>query len=104
MKQASCPLNTIYTSEKDVAKPNTILVAKCSTDKTCSKCGSLSDTTVIKRGVKYSLYCSDCGAYIKQASIEDRRYIYATRITPNKQASIKVNSNYEDSNKTMIPK
>ena len=77
-------------------------IAKCSIEKSCPKCSTMSDPIVVNRNIHYTMYCSKCGAYIKHASIEDKRYFYGTSVFVNDETPVKVCMLYIDSEKTMV--
>ena len=79
-------------------------IAKCCHDKTCPKCSYIGDAIVVNSGPHYTLYCSNCGAYIKHANEEDKRYTYVTHVKVEDLTPIKVAMLYVDSEKTMTTK
>ena len=87
-----------------MANTSRYTIAKCCHDKTCPKCSSIADAIVVNRSVHYTLYCSNCGAYIKHASEEDKRHTYLARVKVEDLTPMKVAMLYVDSEKTMTTK
>lgn len=79
-------------------------IAKCCTEKSCVKCNSIGDAIVVNRGPHYTLYCDKCGAYIKHASVEDKKHIYLARVKLEDLTPMKVCMLYVESSKTMTIK
>ena len=77
-------------------------IARCSSEKPCPKCGSIYDTIVINKDTGYSLYCSDCGSFVKNASVTDKYYMYGIRITVHTDTPKKVISRIIESEKSMF--
>lgn len=102
MMQVFFPLNTIDTLVKTMDKTGRYRIAKCSSERPCPKCHSISDPIVVNRGTHYTLYCSQCGAYIKHASVEDKRHMYATKAIVKDGTPIKVCMLWDESERTMI--
>lgn len=79
-------------------------IAKCCIEKTCPRCFNMGDAIVINKGPHYTLYCEKCGAYIKHASVEDKRHIYVANVKVEDGTPMKVAMHYIESEKTMIVK
>ena len=79
-------------------------IAKCCIEKPCPKCFNMGDAIVINKGPHYTLYCEKCGAYIKHASVEDKRHIYVDTVQVEGGIPMKVAMHYVESEKTMIVK
>lgn len=79
------------------------MVARCVLGRGCKKCNSIADPIAVKRGPHLSLYCINCGAYIKHASIDDKHHLYATRVKVEDMTPMAVCSLYTESEKTMFP-
>lgn len=79
-------------------------IAKCCHEKSCPKCSSISDAIVVNRGPHYTLYCANCGAYIKHASEDDKRYTYLAKVEVEDLTPMKVAMLYVESSKTMTSK
>lgn len=77
-------------------------IAKCNLGKACKKCSSIADPIAVNRGVHYTLYCSSCGAYIKHASVEDKRNFYVTNVKVEDLTPTMVCMLYVESEKTML--
>lgn len=79
-------------------------IAKCCIEKSCGKCNSIGDAIVVNRGTHHTLYCAKCGAYIKHASIEDKRHMYLANVKVEDLTPMKVCMLYVESSKTMTTK
>lgn len=77
-------------------------IAKCSINITCKKCSSIANPIVVNRGTHSSLYCAECGAYIKHASAEEKKYIYVNHVKVEDGTPMKVYSLYIESSNTMF--
>lgn len=97
-------LSTTCTLVRDMANRSHYNVAKCCAEKSCPKCSSIGGAIVVNKGPHYTLYCAECGAYIKHASIDDKRHIYLANIEIEDSTPTKVCMLYVESHKTMITK
>ena len=77
-------------------------VAKCCTDRTCRKCNAVTNAIAVNKGTHTTLYCSNCGAYIKHASVGDKRNLFVTKVKVFDKTPIKVCTLYIESQRTMI--
>lgn len=64
-----------------MAKPRKYFVARCPQDRECKKCGSIEHGIVIRTDNLYNIHCFRCGAYIKHASVEDKRHTYLEKVS-----------------------
>lgn len=97
-------MNMTYILVKDMPNTSRYNIAKCCTEKSCSKCGSIDDAIVVNKGTHHTLYCNKCGAYIKHASVDDKRHIYLAHVKVEDCTPIKVCTLYVESSKTMTTK
>ena len=79
-------------------------IAKCCIEKLCPKCQCISDAIVVDKGPHQTLYCAKCGAYIKHASVDDKKHMYVTKVHIKDETPIKVCEHYIESQKTMTRK
>lgn len=79
-------------------------IAKCCIEKSCPKCQSIADPIVVDKGPHQTLYCEKCGAYIKHASVDDKKHMYVTKVQIKDETPVKVCMCYVESEKTMIRK
>lgn len=77
-------------------------VAKCVTGCKCNSCQSVSDSIAVMRGPHCSLFCSECGRFIKHASIDDKRYLYVSKVSITDETPMKVATLCIESRKTML--
>lgn len=77
-------------------------IAKCGLGRACQKCASIDDPIVVNRGKHYTLYCASCGAYIKHASVEDKRNMYVKHVKVEDLTPVNVCMLYVESEKTML--
>lgn len=66
-----------------------LVVCKCISDRVCKNCDTISNNIVINRIKHLALYCDNCGAYVKQASMKDSKLLYAENVdTTNKPKKV----------------
>lgn len=88
----------------DMGNTSRYNIAKCCVEKTCPKCGSIADAIVVNRGTHHTLYCANCGSYIKHASVDDKHHIYLAKAKVQDNTPVKVCMLYVESEKTMTTK
>lgn len=77
-------------------------VAKCVSACKCKSCESVADSIAVRRGPHCSLFCSECGHFIKHASIDDKRFLYVSKVSVTDETPMKVAMLYMESKKTML--
>lgn len=97
-------LSMIHTLVNAMPKGSHYNIAKCCIEKSCPKCFYIGDAIVINKGTHHTLYCEKCGAYIKHASVGDKRHTYVTHVKVEDGTPMKVAMHYVESEKTMIAK
>lgn len=79
------------------------IVARSCATKGCPRCNSISNAIVVNRKTHHTMFCPDCGAYIKHCSMEDMRYVYLEKIDVNIiETPLLVLDRYAESQKTMV--
>lgn len=104
MTLARCPLSMTDILVNPMSKRTSYTIAKCSTDKACKKCGSIGNAVVVIKGPHYTMYCPNCGAYFKHASMEDIKHFYATKVAIEDLTPMKLCMLYIESERTMFNK
>ena len=79
-------------------------IAKCCIEKSCPKCQCIADAIVVDKTQHQTLYCAKCGAYIKHASVDDKKHMYITKVHIGDGTPVKVCMHYVESQKTMARK
>lgn len=101
--QVYFPLSMNVTLVKSMSKyTSRYNIAICGLNRPCPKCTSIAHPIAVNRGTHYALYCSTCGAYVKHASVEDKRHFYVHRVTVEDKTPVKVCTLYIESERTMI--
>lgn len=85
-----------------MSRPSRKKIARCSLFRACNKCTTIANPIVVNRGPHYTLYCAKCGAYIKHASLEDKKHFYVSYMTVEDETPMKVAMLYVESANTML--